>query len=69
MTLGLELRAHSLGGRLRSFWVAVSKTVIGDVIATAIAIVGMSVLFLACATGVIWLMRGAEVVLRLLGAG
>jgi hypothetical protein len=69
MTLELELRAHSFGGRLRAIWTAVSKTVIGDIIATAIAITGMSVLFLACAIGVMWLTRGADVVLRLLGSG
>jgi len=69
MTLELELRAHSFAGRLRTFWATFSKTVIGDLIATVVAIVGMSALFLACAFAMIGLMHAGRVTLRILGGG
>jgi hypothetical protein len=48
MTLVSGVRAESFRERLRSHWSAFSRTLIGDLIATAIAILLMSVSFLVC---------------------
>ena len=68
MAVALELQAHSFRESLRRYWLAFSKTVIGDVVATAIAITGMAVLFLACSYAVILLTRVAGAVMQLVGA-
>ena len=63
------VRADSVWGRLRALWTAVSPTVAGDIIATAVAIGSMALLFLACAFGILALAPAGRFMLRLLGAG
>ena len=69
MVLQSVLRTESFAGRLRTYWTAAARTVIGDIIATAIAIGGVGLLFVAGAFAAIWLMRAASLVLSLLDAG
>ena len=69
MALVSVLRANSLRERLVSGWRAFLQTTIGDIFATAVAIGGMSALFLAAAFAVMGLGRAAHFVLRILGAG
>jgi hypothetical protein len=69
MTLEPVLRAHLLRERVRACWATVSRTVFGDILATAVAIGGIGLLFLACAFGVVALTRACGVALRLMGAG
>ncbi|HLY06621.1 MAG TPA: hypothetical protein VKR31_12830 [Rhizomicrobium sp.] len=67
MAVAFDGREHSLQGLVRRYWTAFTKTVIGDVIATVIAITGISALFLAGSFGVIWLTRIATAIWNLLG--
>ena len=69
MAFSSVLRTDSLPQRLRAFWATFSATLIGDIVATAIAIIAMSALFLAGSFAVIGLSRAAQIVGRLLGSG
>lgn len=57
MAVALDTREHSVQELLRRYWTAFTKTVIGDILATVIAIAGISAIFLAGSFGVIWLTR------------
>lgn len=63
------LQAESFRERLLGYWTGFSKTVVGDILSTVVAITGVSVLFLACSFGVIGLARAGGALLRLVGAG
>jgi hypothetical protein len=54
---------------MSAWWVAISVTVLGDILATAIAITGMAILFLAVAFGTVAAARACSFMLRLVGAG
>lgn len=60
-------RTNSFTDVLRRRWTAISATVVGDILATALAIGGMCALFLACTFGVLGLMRAAGFVLHHMG--
>jgi hypothetical protein len=60
-------RANSFTGGWRRRWAAISTTVVGDVLATALAIGGMCMLFLACTFAVLGLMHATEFALHHLG--
>ncbi|HEX3430770.1 MAG TPA: hypothetical protein VHT03_07780 [Rhizomicrobium sp.] len=53
-------------GRWRAVWSAFSATVAGDIVATAIAIAGVSVLFIGGAFAALYLARAAVFVFSLL---
>ena len=65
----LELQGRSVRGRLRGYWTAFSRTVVGDIFATFIALGAMAALFLASAFAVIGLSRAIPLLLRFAGAG
>ena len=67
MAVALEASGHSFHGLLLRYWTAFARTVIGDIIATAIAITGISALFLACSFAVIWLARMGAAIWHLVG--
>lgn len=67
MAAALELESRSFRGLARRHWKAFSTTVIGDIIATAIAITGMSLLFLGCSFAVVSLTRMGADLMRLVG--
>ena len=69
MALEPVLRAHSFRQRIRASWMAISATALGDALATAIAIGGIFLLFLACAFGAIGVIRACSLALRVAGAG
>jgi hypothetical protein len=68
MALESLLRAHSVWGRVRVRWMSFSGTVIGDIVATAVAIGGVAALFVASSFVAVGLARAFHLVLRLLGA-
>jgi hypothetical protein len=59
-------RAKPFTDGLRRRWTAISATLAGDILATALAIGGICVLFLAGTLAILALMRAAEIVLRLM---
>jgi hypothetical protein len=58
---------NSFTDGLRRRWVAVSGTVVGDILATALAISLICLLFLACTFAILGCMRAAEFVVYLMG--
>lgn len=68
MALVSVLRTRGVRGALREFWRSFSATLIGDMVATAVALTAMCALFLACSFAVIGFSRGAGVLFHLLGA-
>jgi hypothetical protein len=69
MTPRPESRANSFMEGLRQRWNAISMTLVGDLLATALAIGGMCLLFLACAFAALGLTHVAAFALRHLGGG
>jgi len=61
------LRADPFRVSLRGYWTTFSKTVIGDIIATAIAVFLMSLTFLACSLAAIEFSRAISLAFRLVG--
>ena len=60
-------QADSFTGGLRRRWTAISTTATGDILATAMAIGAMCLLFLACTFAVLGFMRAAGFVLHHMG--
>lgn len=54
MALASALPQHGFQGRLRRFWTAFSATLVGDFVATGVAIAGVTAIFLACSFALIW---------------
>lgn len=67
MAVAVESEARSFGGLLRRHWRVFSTTLIGDIMATAIAITGVSLLFLGCSFAVLWLARIGAALMRHVG--
>jgi len=64
-----ESRANALLGRLGKNWATFSATARGDILATAIALAGIVLLFLAASFGVFGFFWAVPLVLRLFGVG
>jgi hypothetical protein len=60
-------QANSFTDGLRRRWAAISATVAGDILATALAIGLICLLFLACTFAILGFMRAAELALRHMG--
>ena len=67
MAVGLELQAHSFRGRAHALWAEFSKTVVGDIFSTLVALSSISLLFLACAYAIVVLAGVVQAIFRLLG--
>ena len=60
MMLEPVLQSQSARERLRGYWSAVSQTLAGDIIATALAVAFMVLLFVGCMFGIIALVGGVH---------
>lgn len=58
---------NSFTDGLRRRWAAISATVAGDILATALAIGGVCLLFLACTFAILGFIRAAEFALHHMG--
>ena len=58
---------NSFTDGLRRRWAAISATVPGDILATALAIGGICLLFLACTFAILGLIRAVEFALHHMG--
>ena len=67
MASQLVSRTNSFTDGLRRRWAAISATMAGDTLATALAIAGMCLLFLASTFAVFGFLRAAKFVLRHMG--
>lgn len=67
MAVALTFQVRSFRGMLLRYWNAFSTTLVGDIIATAIAITGIAVLFLACSFLLIWVARVGAAILHHIG--
>ena len=67
MASQLVSQTNSFTDGLRRRWAAISATMAGDILATALAIGAMCLLFLACTFAVFGFMRAAAFALRHMG--